>query len=43
MVKIRQKISGCLRTHTGAQHVAAIRSCTATVGKNTISTHQALV
>ena len=28
MVKIRQKISGCLRTLTGAEHFAAIRSYT---------------
>jgi transposase len=33
MAKIRQKISGCLRTHTGAQHFAAIRSYTATATK----------
>ena len=43
MVKIRQKISGCLRTLTGAQHFAAIRSYTATAGKNKINIYQALV
>jgi transposase len=43
MVKIRQKISGCLRTLTGAQHFAAIRSYTATAGKNNINIYQALV
>jgi len=43
MVKIRQKISGCLRTLTGAEHFAAIRSYTATAGKNNINIYQALV
>ncbi len=43
MVKIRQKISGSLRTLTGAQHFAAIRSYTATVGKNNINIYQALI
>ena len=43
MVKIRQKISGCLRTLTGAQHFAAIRSYTATAGKNNINIYRALV
>jgi len=43
MVKIRQKVSGCLRTLTGAQHFAAIRSYTATAGKNNINIYQALV
>ena len=43
MVKIRQKISGCLRTLTGAQHFATIRSYTATAGKNKINIYQALV
>jgi len=43
MVKIRQKISGCLRTLTGAEHFAAIRSYTATAGKNNINIYQALI
>ena len=43
MVKIRQKISGCLRTLTGAEQFAAIRSYTATAGKNNINIYQALV
>ena len=43
MVKVRQKISGCLRTSTGAQHFAAIRSYAATAGKNNINIYQALV
>lgn len=42
MVKIRQKVSGCLRTLAGAQHFAAIRSYTATAGKHNINTYQAL-
>jgi len=42
MVKIRQKVSGCLRTLTGAQHFAAIRSYTATAGKHHINLYQAL-
>jgi len=43
MTKIRQKIPGCLRTFTGAEHFAAIRSYTATAGKNHIHIYQALV
>ena len=43
MVKIRQKISGSLRTLTGAQHFAAIRSYTATAGKNKINIYQVLI
>ena len=45
MAKIRQKISGCLRTLTGAEHFAAIRSytATATAGKININIYQALV
>jgi len=42
MVKIRQKVSGCLRTFTGAQHFAAIRSYTGTAGKQNINLYQAL-
>ena len=43
MAKIRQKISGCLRTLTGAEHLATIRSYTATASKNNINMYQALV
>ena len=43
MVKIRQKISGSLRTLHGAEHFAAIRSYTATAGKNNINIYKALV
>jgi len=43
MTKIRQKISGSLRTLTGAEHFAAIRSYTATAGKNSVNVYQALV
>jgi transposase len=42
MVKIRQKVSGCLRTLTGAEHFAAIRSYTATAGKHQINLYHAL-
>ena len=43
MVKIRQKVSGCLRTPTGAQHFAAIRSYTSTNRKNGRNLYTALV
>ena len=36
MAKIRQKISGCMRTLNGAQDFAAIRSYTATAAKHAI-------
>jgi transposase len=42
MVKVRQKISGCMRTLTGAQHFATIRSYTATTHKHGISLIDAL-
>jgi transposase len=42
MAKIRQKISGCLRTMTGAEHFAAIRSYLATTGKHGITMFDAL-
>ena len=42
MIKLRQKVSGCLRTLTGAQHFAAIRSYTATTQKHGINLYQAL-
>jgi transposase len=42
MVKLRQKISGCMRTLTGAQHFAKIRSYLATAGKHGIGILDAL-
>ena len=42
MVKIRQKVSGCMRTLQGAQDVAAIRSYTATAHKHAITMLDAL-
>lgn len=42
MVKLRQKISGTMRTLTGAQHFAAIRSYTATAAKHDIPLLDAL-
>ena len=42
MAKIRQKISGCLRTLAGAQQFAAIRSYTATTRKHDINLYDAL-
>lgn len=43
MVKIRQKVSGCMRTLTGAQQFAAIRSYTATTRKHDIGLYDALI
>ena len=42
MVKIRQKISGCMRTLTGARDFAAIRSYTSTTRKHDINLYDAL-
>lgn len=43
MIKLRQKISGCLRTLTGAEQFCAIRSYLATATKHGIHHFQALV
>lgn len=43
MVKIRQKVSGGLRTRTGANQFAALRSYTATTAKNGINLYTALI
>jgi transposase len=42
MIKIRQKVSGCLRTLAGAEQFCAIRSYLATARKNGVSFFQAL-
>jgi len=42
MVKIRQNVSGCLRTLTGGHHLAAIRSCTVTTQKHGINLDDAV-
>jgi len=42
MAKIRQKISGCMRTMKGAKDFAAIRSYTATAAKHGITMFDAL-
>jgi transposase len=42
MVKLRQKISGCMRTLTGARHFVKIRSYLATAGKHGIGFFDAL-
>lgn len=42
MAKLRQKISGCMRTLKGAQDFAAIRSYTATAAKHGMSILDAL-
>lgn len=43
MIRLRQKVSGCMRTLTGAQHFAAIRSYLATTVKNGINALDALL
>jgi transposase len=43
MVKLRQKVSGCMRTLTGAQQFCAIRSYLATAAKHTVNALDALV
>lgn len=42
MIKLRQKVSGCLRTLTGAQQFCAIRSYLATAAKHGIHFFEAL-
>ena len=43
MPKLRTKVSGCIRTLTGAEHFAAIRSYTATAVRHGINTLDALI
>jgi transposase len=43
MIKVRQKVSGCLRTLTGAEQFCAIRSYLATAAKHRIRFYEALV
>jgi transposase len=43
MIKLRQKVSGCLRTLTGAQHFCSIRSYLSTAAKHGKQFFQALV
>jgi transposase len=43
MPKLRIKVSGCMRTLTGAEHFAAIRSYTATAVRHGINTLDALI
>ena len=43
MAKLRQKVSGCLRTITGARQFCAIRSYLSTAAKHGLSFFDALV
>jgi hypothetical protein len=43
MIKLRQKISGCLRTLTGAQQFCAIRSYLSTAAKHGLHFFEVLV
>jgi transposase len=42
IVKVKQKVSGCLRTKEGASQFAAIHSYTSTLRKNGVSVFQAV-
>jgi len=42
MIKLRQRVSGCLRTRTGAEQFCAIRSYLATAANHDIGSFQAL-
>ncbi len=43
MIKLRQKVSGCLRTLTGAKQFCAIRSYLSTAAKHGHTSFDALV
>ncbi len=43
MAKLRQKVSGCLRTLTGARQFCAIRSYLSTAAKHNLNFFDALV
>lgn len=43
MIKLRQKISGCMRTHTGTKQFYAIRSYLSTAAKHGRGLFDALV
>ena len=43
MVKLRQKVSGCLRSTTGAKHFVSIRSVMSTARKQAVKECEALL
>lgn len=43
MAKLKQKVSGCLRTMTGARQFCAIRSYLSTAAKHSLGFFDALV
>jgi hypothetical protein len=43
MAKLKQKVSGCLRTMAGARQFCAIRSCLSTAAKHGLTFFEALV